>query len=105
MALGCLKELQPIWVREGDDQVETLSINIFVQKMKIRCCVAYGCQESEYIDKKEAFWNYLDEEVEEATTTGAGLVIQFDGNLWAAVKSFQMTPDPKIETENFLSNF
>ena len=26
LALGCLKELQPIWVKEGGDQVETLSI-------------------------------------------------------------------------------
>ena len=42
LALGCLKELRPAWVREGDDQVETLSVDIFVENMKIRCCVAYG---------------------------------------------------------------
>ena len=63
LALGCLKELQPIWVKEGDDQVEILSINIFVQNMKIRCCAAYGCQETDSVDKKDDFWKYLDEEV------------------------------------------
>ena len=105
LALGCLKELQPIWVREGDDQVETLSIKIFVQKMNIRCCVAYGCQESEYIDKKEAFWNYLDEEVEEATTTGAGLVIQFDGNLWAGSKIIPNDPRPQNRNGKLFEQF
>ena len=28
LALGCLKDLQPVWVREGDDQVEALSVEI-----------------------------------------------------------------------------
>ena len=28
LALGCLQELQPAWVREGDDQVEALSVEI-----------------------------------------------------------------------------
>ena len=97
--------MQPIWVREGDDQVETLSINILVQKMKIRCCGAYGCQESEYIDKKEAFWNYLDEEVEEATTTGAGLVIQFDGNLWAGSKIIPNDPRPQNRNGKLFEQF
>ena len=55
LALGCLKELHPVWVKEGDDQVETLSVNIFVQKLQIRCCVAYGCQESDAVEKKRCF--------------------------------------------------
>ena len=44
LALGCDKDLHPAWVREGDDKVEALSVEIFLKKMKIRCCVAYGCQ-------------------------------------------------------------
>ena len=51
--------------------------------MKIRCCVAYGCQELDAIHKKDAFWKYLDEDVMEASKYGAGLVLQFIGNLWA----------------------
>ena len=39
LAIGCAKELQPVWVREGDDYVEALSVEIFVRKMTIRCCV------------------------------------------------------------------
>ena len=57
-----------------------------MKKIRIRCCVAYGFQENENIEKKEAFWKYLDGEVRGAKETGAGLVIQFDGNLWAGEK-------------------
>ena len=50
LAIGCKSELKPIWVREGDNDVETLSIDIFVKNLKIRCCTGYGCQEN---DKKK----------------------------------------------------
>ena len=75
IAIGCIEELNPVWVKEGEEDVEALSIEVFVKKMKIRCCVAYGFQENENYDKKEAFWNYLDDEVTEAKESGAGLVI------------------------------
>ena len=83
VALGCIEELKPVWVREGEGEVEALSVHIFVKKMKIQCCVAYGFQETDTEDKKDAFWDYLDEDVTEATNAEAGLIIQFDGNLWA----------------------
>ena len=58
LALGVAKELNPVWVREGDDVVEALSVEISLKKLKIRCCVAYGCQESDLLERKEKFWNY-----------------------------------------------
>ena len=73
LAIGCIKELKPAWVREGDDEVEALSIDIFVQSMKIRYVAAYGCQESDSLDRKLAFWNYLEEEVNQAKDTGGVL--------------------------------
>ena len=51
LAVGCIKELKPIWVREGEEQVEALSVEISVKTMKIRCCAAYGCQETYAIQK------------------------------------------------------
>ena len=41
LAIGCLKDLHPVWIREGIDPVETLSINIFIQnkKNKMLCCL------------------------------------------------------------------
>ena len=73
--MGCLKELQPVWVREGEGLVEALSVEIFVKNLKIRCCVAYGFQESEKVENKENFWKYLDEEVYFAAIANAGFVL------------------------------
>ena len=78
LALGCLKELQAVWVREGDDQVEALSVDIFFKNLKIRCCVAYGCQESDLVARKEAFWNFLDEEISLAEQADSGFILHFD---------------------------
>ena len=36
LALGVIKELNPAWVREGDDVVEALSVEISLKNMKIR---------------------------------------------------------------------
>ena len=94
LALGCAKELQPAWVREGDDQVEALSVDIFVKSMKIRCCVAYGCQETDLKERKDAFWNYLDIDVVEADNSESGFVLHFAGNLWAGEEIVPGDPRP-----------
>ena len=87
LAIGCKKALQAAWVREGNDKVESLSVDIFVKNMRIRCCVAYGCQESDNIERKESFWNYISEEVSIAENNNSGFVLHFDGNLWAGEKN------------------
>ena len=48
--------------------------------------------------RKKIFWNYLDEKVIEASSTGAGLIIQFDGNLWAGDKI--IPNDPRSQNRN-----
>ena len=95
LALGCLKELQPAWVRQGDDQVEALSVDIFLKNIKIRCCVAYGCQETDLAERKEAFWTYLDKEVSLADESESGFVLHFDGNLWAGPDIIPGDPRPQ----------
>ena len=98
MALGCEKNLHPVWVREGDDNVEALSVVISVKEMKIRCCVAYGPQETDLVERKNAFWEYLHEEVLQAKYSGTGLIFHFDGNLWAG--SAIIPGDPRPQNKN-----
>ena len=105
MALGWAKELQPAWVREGDDQVEALSLNIFLKNIKIRCCVAYGPQECDILEKKGAFWNYLDTEVMEAAKDGAGFVLHCDGNLWAGNQVIPGDPRPQNKNGKWFEEF
>ena len=83
VVVGCVKELQAALVRTGGDKVEALSVEIFFKNEKIRCCVAYGCHEGDPIVKKDAFWNYLHEEIELAEQNESGFILHFDGNLWA----------------------
>ena len=96
--MGCDKALKPVWVREGDDEVEALSVNLFITNMKIRCVVVYGCQENQTSEKKNIFWKYLDEEVTIANNTESGLVLQFDANLWAGNKI--IPGDPRVQNKN-----
>ena len=105
LAIGCKKELQASWVREGDDKVESLSVNIFLKGMKIRCCVAYGCQETDSVDRKEAFWNYLNEEVTIADQTESGFILHFDGNLWAGEGIIPGDPRKQNINGKFFENF
>ena len=98
LALGCLKELNPCWISEGSEYVEAISISICIKNMKIRCCTAYGPQENDSIEKKEAFWDHLDKEVFEAETTGEGFILQFDGNLWAGDRI--VPGDPRSQNKN-----
>ena len=105
LAIGCKPEFNPIWVREGGTDVETLSINFFMKNMKIRCCTGYGCQEGEIKEKKEAFWDYLDTEVLEAKKEGAGLIIQMDGNLWGGEEIVKNDPRPQNSNGLIFKNF
>ena len=52
LVLGCLRELEPVLVSKGDEGVEAMSVDISVKKMRIRCCVAYGCQETAFLKRK-----------------------------------------------------
>ena len=105
IALGVAKELNPAWVREGDDTVEALSVEISVKNMKIRCCAAYGCQENDIIDKKDKFWKYLDEEVFYAEESGSGFILQFDGNLWAGAELVPGDPRPQNKNGKMFRDF
>ena len=105
LALGCAQELQPVWLREGSNQVEAMSVEIFVRNMKMRCCIAYGPQENENIEKKEEFWKYLDEDVLQATASGSGFILHFDGNLWAGGEIIPGDPRPHNRNGKLFQEF
>ena len=97
--------MQPAFVREGNDNVEALSVDIFVKKMKIRCCIAYACQEWDLKERKEEFWNNLDEDVMEAGQSDAGFILHFDGNLWAGSEIIPGDPRPQNRNGKMFQDF
>ena len=105
LVIGCKKELNPVWVREGNDLVEALSVEITLKTMKIRCVVAYGVQENDNISRKEAFWKYLDEDVQQADISGSGFILQFDGNLWAGNEIIPGDPNKQNKNGKLFQEF
>ena len=80
VAISALKTLRPAFVSDGGDDVEAVTIDIYVKNMVISITSAYGPQESAHIVKKEAFWNYLNVEAQRAKSYGKGFMVQGDLN-------------------------
>ena len=51
--LAVLEELNPALVSDGGENVEALTVDINVKKMKIACSTAYGPQENDTLENKE----------------------------------------------------
>ena len=52
LLIGALKTLNPSWIKDGNESVEALTIQISVQKINKRVTNAYGPQEYDEINKK-----------------------------------------------------
>ena len=105
LIIGCIKELKPVLTRKGSDDVEAMSVDITVKTMKIKCVVAYGCQENSSIEKKEAFWKFLEEEANKASISETGFILQFDGNLWAGPDIVPGDPRPQNRNGKYFDDF
>ena len=105
MAIAAHKDFNPVWMGEGNDETEVLSIQISVKEMKIRCVNAYGPQENASLDKKDIFWKQLSYEVLEANCNDAGFVLEMDGNLWAGPELIPNDPNPMNKNGKYLKQF
>ena len=93
LAIGAVKDLEPIWIAEGDDEVEIIVIEIKVEDLKIRCICGYGPQENESLEKKLNFWARLSGEVQEAIKNEKAIIIQMDGNSWVGNEVIKNDPN------------
>ena len=78
LAVGALHDLNPILLRQGNDEVECLTVQVDVGHVKVRCVTGYGPQRDDSTDRKHKFWNFLDQEVLSAKSAGIGLIIEID---------------------------
>ena len=83
LALGVNKMFESTLIREGDDDTEVISVLVVVGNIPIRVIAAYGVQENALKDKKDKFWNFIENEVKEAEQNEEGIIIEMDGNLHA----------------------
>ena len=93
IALGVSKDVDSTLIKEGDDETEAISVKVFLKEIEVRAICAYGPQETASKDKKDKFWEFLEEEVNSAELEGDGLVIQMDGNLHAGENFIKNDPN------------
>ena len=106
LALGVHHDLSPAWVGEGENEIETLSVEISVQDFKIRCVAAYGPQETgPSAEEKAKFWMQLDTEVTAADDCNTGFILQMDANVWAGPDLIPGDPNSKNSNGKMFGDF
>ena len=105
MAIGILKDLNPVLVYEGNDDIEIMVIEINVNGSRIRIMNAYGPQEKQKVEMKQKFWDRLDSEINNAENLGCGLIFQMDGNLRAGLSIIPGDPNPQNKNGKLFANF
>ena len=98
LAMGCSINLRPVLTRNGGDEAEALSVNIKIGKIEVLCCTACGPQNNDISEKKENFWQYLDEEAKKAKNEGYGFILQGDLNSWLG--GVEIPWDPRPQNDN-----
>ena len=105
IALGVPNDLQPSWISEGNDNIEALTVEIWLQGFPTRLVYAYGPQESDRKEQKDMFWNYLNSETQNAYKDGAGFILQIDGNFWAGKDIIPADPHKQNQNERLFEQF
>ena len=105
LAIGVDKNLKPVWIDEGNDEVEVLTVEARADEFKFRCVAAYGPQESDKVEKKTKFWSELSNEVENAAINEAGFILQMDGNFRAGPGLITGDPHQMNNNGKFFKDF
>ena len=69
-----------MWVSQGDDEVECLAVEIWIDDFPVRVVTAYGPQSGDKLERKVKFWEFIEREANKALDAGAGFILQMDSN-------------------------
>ena len=104
LAIGVVKDLNPILIRNGDDATEVISVKVNVNKFEMRLVVGYGAQDNDrqakihemsQLERKKLLWDFLEEEINEAEKMQQGIVIQIDANAHLGCDIIKDDPNPR----------
>ena len=105
IAMGINKMFQSTILNCGDDDTEVMSVLVMVGSIPIRVLVAYGVQENASKEKKRKFWEFIEDEICQASNENQGLLIQMDGNLHAGEKLVMGDPNPQNQNGRIFMEF
>jgi hypothetical protein len=63
-------------VSQGDDEVEFITIEVWIDDFPIRVLNAYGPQLGDSKEQKDKLWESIETEVKNAEVAGAGFILQ-----------------------------
>ena len=95
LCIGVLKDLRPVWVAQGDDEVECISVEIWVDDFPIRVVTAYGPQLGDKLERKQKFWDFIQREAQNAFDQGSGFILQMDSNAHIGKEMLEEDPNPQ----------
>ena len=98
LVMGVDKNFESTLINEGNDDTEVISVQVVVGEVPIRVILGYGPQESAEKEKKDKFWEFVENEIKLAEIQGEGIIFQMDGNLHAGDGLVKM--DPNVQNRN-----
>ena len=105
LAIGVDKDLESTLVRDGNDDVEALVVEVVLGKLPVRVITAYGPPENALKLKKEQFWEFMEDEAVKAELEEKGLIVQMDGNLHAGPEFIKNDPNPQNQNGKLFMQF
>ena len=105
LCIGVLKDLHPAWVSQGDDEVECLAVEVWVDDVPIRIVTGYGPQVGESLEKKQKFWNFIETEAINAFENGCGFILQMDSNAHLGQEIIKDDPNPQNSNGKLFCEF
>ena len=103
--MGIDKNLESTLVNEGDDDVEALVVKIVLGTLTVTVIVAYGPQENALKEKKDKFWEFMENEANKAELEDCGLIIHMDGNLHGGPDLIKNDPNKQNQNGKMFQQF
>ena len=105
LSVGILDELSPVWIAEGDDESEYLTIELSLENLKLRIISFYAPQECDSVERKNKFWTDLEHQVTAAVESQCAVLLQGDVNSWAGPALIPGDVNPQNKNGKLLENF
>ena len=81
LCIGVHKDIKSIWIYQGDDEVECLIVEFWLNDFPFRIMTAYGPQLGDMKERKKSkFWQFIEKEADLVNKIGAVFILQMDGN-------------------------
>ena len=75
--------------------MECISVEIWVDDFPIRVVTAYGPQLGDKLERKQKFWDFIQQEAQNAFDQGSGFILQMDSNAHIGKEMLEEDPNPQ----------